>query len=227
LEIEEDVEEEEEEEEVAPPIPLVVRIEEKPLPQLSESPPKPTPVASVIRQEAQKPAPPSPKVSASGDLPWTTWLLVKNNKSTFFDSIPSSPAVYEIGISLRDMSTDAPLPTVPTRDRIRVTNVKFIGAAIDLQDTISNHCMNEQDPLHSLLKKSLDDCYDIFVHLCPMRTRASAVRMQNEILNNFCYEWNNQERSKGKSVRGKVYHPQPVELDEEVLKRMENLRLRR
>jgi len=171
--------------------------------------------------------PSSPKVmiSSSGDLNWTPWYLIKNINYVFVNAMPSSPAIFEIGFALQELGKDHNPTTIPTRDRIRVTNIKYLGSTSNLKNTITSLCNDSSDPLNHHIIAGLKNNYDVYVHLFPMRTKGSADRVQNNILNSFCYEWNDQERSRGSLVRGKVYYPQPIEVDDEVLDQLEKLQV--
>jgi hypothetical protein len=68
-------------------------------------------------------SPSSVVISSSGDLNWSPWLLFRTASDVVLNNIPTTPAVYEIGVALQELSADHKVAVVPTRERIRVTSI--------------------------------------------------------------------------------------------------------
>jgi hypothetical protein len=170
---------------------------------------------------------PSVVINSSGELAWSKWFLIKSEKYNFLNQLPSSPSVYEVGIALRELDSDHQSKITPIRDRIRITNIKYLGSSSNLQETVKSHCTNLKDPLNKDLSQLVKEGYDAYIHLFPVTTKGAADKILNKLLFSWCYEWNsqNQERCKNSLIKGKVYFPQRVEVDLEVLEKMKNFKL--
>jgi hypothetical protein len=118
-------------------------------------------------------------------------------------------------------------------------DVKYLGSCENLQEALKKHCNNVNDPVFSYVNEALKGSYDLYVHLFPVKSRGGAEKIANKMLFSWVYEWNAKdqgtsiifiiftflERCQNRIIRGKVYFPQKVEVDQDILEKLQSLKV--